>query len=94
MKWLEIIELRSADYYQEQLKPLIQVLIIEVKKEVKDQAIKAYNRIMVDTDFTVHLLHDSLKVEYCGSPLGSRLASALKDFGSVNHSVWAELKNH
>jgi hypothetical protein len=94
MKWLEIIELRSVDYYQEQLKPLIQILINEVKKEVKDQAISAYNRIMVDTDFTLHLLHDSNNVEYCGSPLGLRLSLALKDYGSVNHSVWAELKSN
>jgi len=31
------------------------------------------------------------KVENNGSRLGLRLASALKEFGLVNHSVWVEM---
>jgi hypothetical protein len=46
---------------------------------------------MIDTDFSIHLFHDSKKVEKSGSPLGLRLASALKEFGLVNHSIWIEM---
>jgi nucleoside-diphosphate-sugar epimerase len=31
------------------------------------------------------------KEENSGSPLGLRLASALKEFGLVNHSIWIEM---
>ena len=93
MKWLEIIELRSIDSNREQLELLLQKLIIEVEKETKKRATKAYSRVMIDTDFSIHLFHDSIKVEYCGSPLGLRISSALKDYGSVNHSIWTELKS-
>jgi len=91
MKWLEIIELRSVDSNRELLESQLQNLINEVDKETKKQAIKSYSRVMIDTDFSIHLFHDSKKVENSGSPLGLRLASALKEFGLVNHSIWIEM---
>ena len=93
MKWLEIIELRSVDSNRELLKSQLQKLINEVEKEAKKQAIKVYSRVMIDTDFSIHLFHDSKKIENSGSPLGLHLASALKKFGLVNHSVWVERPN-
>jgi len=48
--------------------------------ETKKQAIKAYSRVIMDADIS-------------GSPLDLRLASALKKFGIVNHSVWVERHN-
>ena len=91
MKWLEIIELRSVDSNRELLESQLQKLINEVDKETKKQAIKAYSRVMIDTDFSIHLFHDSKKRENSGSQLGLRLASALKEFGLVNHSIWIEM---
>ena len=91
MKWLEIIELRSVESNRELLESQLQKLMNEVDKETKKQAIKAYSRVMIDTDFSIHLFHDSKKVENSGSPLGLRLASALKEFGLVNHSIWIEM---
>jgi alkyl hydroperoxide reductase subunit AhpF len=91
MKWLEIIELRSADNHRELLGSQLQKLIKEVDKETKMLAIKTYSRVRIDTDFSIHLFHDSKKVEKSGSPLGLRLASALKEFGLVNHSIWIEM---
>ena len=55
------------------------------------QTIKSYSRVMIDSDFSIHLFHDSKKVENNGSPLGLRLALALKEFGLVNHSIWIEM---
>ena len=93
MKWLEIIELRSVNSNRELLESQLQKLINEVEKEAKKQAIKVYSRVMVDTDFSIHLFHDSKKVENSGSPLGLRLASALKEFGLVNHNIWIEMRS-
>ena len=61
--------------------------------ETKKQAIKAYSCTMIDTDSSIYLYPDSKKVENNGSPLGLRLASALKKFGLVNHNVWVERHN-
>lgn len=93
MKWLEIIELRSVGSNRELLESQLKKLINEVEKEAKKQAIKFYSRVMIDTDFRIQLFHDSKKVENNGSPLGLRLASALKAFGLVNHSIWIEMQS-
>lgn len=91
MKWLEIIELRSVDSNRERLESKLQELIDQVDKEKKKQRIMAYTRVLIDTDFSIHLFHDSNKVENSGSSLGLRLASALKEFGTINHSIWIQM---
>jgi hypothetical protein len=91
MKWIEVIGLRAANSNRELLESQLQKLIKEVGRETKKQAIQSYSRLTIDTDFSIHLFHDSKKVENNGSPLGLRLASALKEFGFVNHSIWIEM---
>jgi hypothetical protein len=91
MKWLEIIELRTVNSDRELLESHLQELIQQVDKETQMQTIKTYRRVMLDTDLSFHLFHDSKNVERNGSPLGLRLASRLKEFGVVNHSVWTEM---
>jgi hypothetical protein len=91
MKWLEIIELRSVGSDRELLESQLQKLINEVEKEAKKQAINVYSRVMIDTDFRIHLFHDSKIVDNRKSTLGLRLVSALKAFGLVNHSIWIEM---
>ncbi|MCP4130940.1 MAG: hypothetical protein GY754_08160, partial [bacterium] len=39
---------------------------------------------------SIHLKHDSEKVDNSGSDLGLTIASNLKAFGLVNHTVWLE----
>ena len=93
MKWLEIIELRSVGSNRTLLESQLQSLINEVSQEATQQKIKVYSHITVETDFSIHLYHDSKEADISGSPLGQRLASALKEFGLVNHSVWVERYN-
>lgn len=93
MKWVEIIELRAVENNQELLESQLQQLIHQVDKEANTPAIKTYHRVMLDTDVSIHLVHDSTTVERNGSPLGLRLASSLKEFGLVNHSLWIEMYN-
>ncbi len=90
MKWLEIIELRSADGNGEKLEPMLNNLINDLDKETKKQGIIAYSRVMIDNNFSIHLTHDTIKVDSSGSQLGLCIASSLKEFGLVNHSVWVE----
>ena len=93
MRWLEIIELRTLDCNRGQLESEIQKLIGEMNREAKNRTVKAYLRAVIDTDFGIHLLHDSTEIEYGGSALGLSLASSLKEFGLVNHSIWIEMKS-
>jgi len=91
MKWIEVIQLRSVDSNRELLESQLKKLMNEVDKGRKRQTIKSYSRVLIDTDYSIHLFHDSKKVENRGSPLGLRIASALKAFGLVNHSIWIEM---
>lgn len=90
MKWIEVIELRSTDSTREQLDAKMYNLIEQIENDEKDQDLKIYTRMLIDTDFSVHLFHDTEVVEKIGSQLGLRIASALRMFGMVNHSIWIE----
>ena len=91
MKWLEIIDLRSVDSHRQLLGTQLQEFINEANEKTKKPGVKVYNCEMIDTNFSIHLFHDSKKVENRGSPLGLRIASALKEFGLVNHIIWIEM---
>ena len=90
MKWIEIIELRSAGNTRKQLEAHLQEFIEQVEKIKEKLTVKLYIRMMIDTDVSIHLFHDSSKVENRGSSLGIRLVSTLKSYGLVNHTIWIE----
>ena len=92
MKWVEVIVLRSIINDRELLASKLQKLINDVEKGRQKQALKAYSRVLIDTDFCIHITHDASEVEYRGSQLGLRLVSALKAFGLVNHSIWSDMR--
>ena len=94
MKWIEIIELRSVNSNRDLLNQELKHLIKELKQEAKQQAISVYSHIAVDSDFSIHLLHNSNDANVNGSPLGVQLVSSLKSFGLVNHSVWVEMHSN
>jgi hypothetical protein len=91
MKWIEVIQLRSIEGNRKRLGSELNGLINEVGEKSKKQIITAYSRVLIDTDYNIHILHDSNEVEKFGSPLGLQLVNALKVFGLVNHSVWVEM---
>lgn len=93
MKWLEIIELRSAECNRNVLRSRLQKLSDEMAKETGKQSVKAFSSVKTESDFSIHLIHHSKEAEYCGSPLGLRLVAALKEFGLVNHTIWVEMNN-
>ena len=91
MKWIELIQLRSVNSNRKLLESKLQRIILEVDKKRKKKAIVAYSRASIDTDFSIHILHESKKVEDGGSRLGLSLVAALKEFGLVHHSIWIEI---
>jgi hypothetical protein len=91
MKWIEVIELRTVNRDREFLESKLRKLMDHVEKKRKEQRITAYTRVLIDTDFSIHLFHDSKKVENSGSRLGLCLVNALKEFGLVNHRIWVEM---
>ena len=91
MNWLEVIHLRTTAADTEPLFAILQQLIGEAEKEGSCREIKMFRRALVDTDVSLLLDHDTSMVEKNGSSLGLRIASALKDFGMVNHTVWSEM---
>lgn len=90
MKWLEIIELRSAGVDKATVEVLMETLLHECAERMERKGIRSYRRVTVDSDFSIHLFHETEQIEMYGSELGLHLVSALRDFGMINHSVWQE----
>ena len=88
MKWIEIIVLRSVNTNRKLLLSELKQLIAQTDKENGRPEIIVYNRVLIDTDFSIQIIHDSVNVENSGSQLGLCLVAALKEFGLVNHSIW------
>ena len=90
MKWLEIIEIRITNSDHELIEFYLQQLFDQIK-ETK-QEVRILNKLNLDTDFSIHLMFDSIDTDSNGSPLGQNIVSALKEFGLVNHSIWIQMK--
>jgi hypothetical protein len=89
MSTLEIIHLRSS------IEP-VESLIESIKESIWDaghtgKVVTMYRRHGVATDVAIHIRRSGSSAETSSSSLAIRLASALKDFGLVEHSVWEEI---
>lgn len=93
MKWLEIIELRSVDLDKEAVEVQLEKLLNEFANRMEGKGIKSYRRVTVDSDYSIHLFHETEQIEIYGSELGLCLFSALREFGMINHSIWQETGN-
>jgi hypothetical protein len=91
--WLEVIEIRAVGTNREMLKLKLQDIINELSRESKLLTVKVYRHAALDTDFSVHIYHNSKKTDTKCSSICTLLISMLKDFGIVNHTVWIEQEN-
>ena len=90
MKTVEIITVRLDPRREE---PLLRELrtTLETQSVSDDRVIvELYRHATVQTDLSIHLRSDSLEADGLPSVLGRRLASALSEFGPINHSAWFE----
>ncbi len=96
MKWVEIITLRSSGNINRQIVDELLKGITESDAATNTSKypaeIRVYHHSMVETDLSIHIYWKS---ELGGqdkskSPLGLRVAYALKPLGLLNHSVWFE----
>ena len=90
MKTVEIITVRLDPRRKE---PLLGELLatLESQKLSDDQVIvEIYRHATVETDLSVHLHSESPQARILSSDLGRHLASALREFGPINHSAWVE----
>ncbi len=93
MKWVEIISLRCPANIDLRF-------VVELFKEASDSdsphppvEIRVYRHSTVETDLSFHIHWESENKETPRkSALGLRFASALRNLGLLNHSVWAEAK--
>ena len=91
MKWIEIIEIRAKHNSKQLLEAQLGKLLEEIQEIERGRSIRVLSKKNLETDFLVLLEDDSMHIALEGSPLGHQLASSLKDFGMVNHSVWGEI---
>ncbi len=90
MKTLEIIQLRSTIYSIDSLNTAISESI-KAKGE-PSESVSIFRRDGLETDLAVHIHRSEASGEGGPSELGVRLASALKDYGLVEHTLWEVLK--
>lgn len=88
MKWIEIIDLRISEEFSEEVTELLATITAEVSP-----AVTLYVHAFMYTDFSIHIKHESEKVDQSGSNLGMQIASSLKAYGLVNHNVWIETRS-
>jgi len=86
---MEIIHLRLASEASQELVDLI--------REATDSSpiatgIRIYRHAKIESDLAVHLDGDGAGGWDGASDVGKRLASLLRTYGMVEHSVWERLK--
>ena len=90
MTRLEIIHLRSSGQPIESLTDLIKRSIGPDGKETA--TLSLYRCQGLATDLAVHILCSDVAVKRGPSDLGLQLASELRAYGLVEHTVWEELE--
>ncbi len=92
MKCLEIIELRTSEMDSKDLEKILVRFMEDLNKEYEDYRVQLYRHLTVKTDWSFHVqIQTGINTTF-PSKLGLRIASALKEFGLVHHSVWSEEK--
>ena len=89
MTSVEIIHLRMA---VNSPGDLTDVIGASLAAESEEGAVTVYQRVGLETDLAVHVLHGSSSGGEGMSPLGLRLASALRAYGLVEHTLWEAVK--
>ncbi len=93
MKWLEIINVQTADDAEKEIQDQVDKLIDQLSTEsINDglRKLKFYFNCSVKGNLLIHMYWETNKPEKLGSLLGLSLASALRKFGLANHNILLE----
>lgn len=90
MKWMEVIELRTAEKNSVFVDQTLMTMINEFGKTGSMEDIKIYHDALLENDACIHMHWTSLRAEPQGSAAGLCIVHILKEFGLVSHSVWIE----
>lgn len=89
-KWIEVVQVRTVIRDKNILKSTLNELTDAVKNIGSNDTIYVFTRELINTDICIVLFHDSPKQKTGESATGLQLASAMREFGVVHHSVWHE----
>ena len=81
---------RSTDSQAKLLAKTVQGLMADAARNAENDDIRVFHRENIETDICIVLFHNEKKSKTGGSPLGLRLAAALKELGLIYHTVWRE----
>ncbi len=88
MNWIEIIDVRSPGNGIEQISKMLTSPVMKNDQKEGLKGISLYRNALVETDISIHLHWETNENPPKKSDLGLRLASALEEFGRVNHALW------
>ena len=88
MRWIEIIQLRTTGA------SAVSALAEELDRALEGEAVGVaiYRHAAVETDLSVHLVHETDGDVGPDRALGQRLVATLGEHGLVNHSLWVEVR--
>ncbi len=87
MKTLEIIHLRLAG---DSPQTLVDAICKSIGADPALVGVRIYRHARLKTDLAVHLHWSATGRSDYASDVGVRLASLLREYGMVEHSLWAE----
>jgi hypothetical protein len=89
MRFLEIVHLRSAGDSVERVSDAVKESTRSAL--LSRQELTVFRRNGLETDIAVHIDSGDVSGPATPSDLGLRLASELRSYGLVEHTVWREL---
>jgi hypothetical protein len=96
MKWLEIINVQTADDAEKEIQEQVDQLIDQLLTESMNDGmrkLKFYFNCSVKGNLLIHLYWETNRPEKPGSLLGLSIKQNLMRFGLINHSVCEEYGN-
>lgn len=91
MRWIEIIHLRMKSNSDSESKKNQQRLIQKSIQSETSQTVRIYHRPEIEGDLCILLEWKSENAAGLKSVLGMHLTASLKEFGRVDHAVWAQI---
>jgi hypothetical protein len=90
MKWIEVIRLRSEPAKESDAAEWLCSAVQELAETKHLLSATVCSRVGVAGDIGVYLEWEASSIVATGSDIGMGIAHALRGFGLLDHSVWAE----